>query len=89
MHADNLTLNETLILFGMDEQIMTDSGLDNIILWAKFHIYKCKMQNIAPTIQAFMSMFKNKLRVEQYLARVKGNEDKYFIKWNLYSQMNN
>jgi len=39
-HAHNLRIDEKLVIFGMSQGIMTDQGLDKIIMWSKFHIYK-------------------------------------------------
>jgi hypothetical protein len=89
VHADNLRLNEILIIFGMCNQTVTDRGLDNIILWAKFYLYKSKMQRVIPNIQGFLPILKSKINIEKYISRVNGTEKKYEHNWRPYLSLLN
>ena len=41
---------ECLVLFGIDDNIKTDSVFDFILLLAKQYLYKCKRQTISQTL---------------------------------------
>ena len=86
-HTNNLDFNETLIIFGVNNQTVTDSGLNKIILWAKFFIYKSKMQKVVPQFEAFITILKNRIMMEKYLAKVRGRENSFTKTWNPYRSL--
>jgi hypothetical protein len=88
-HTGNLAWNDMLIVFGMSNRIITDIGLDKIILWAKFYIFKSKMQKTVPSIQAFLPILKYKVSIEKYLSKMNGSERRYTQTWTPYMTMVN
>ena len=54
------------ILFGKFKQIKHE-GLNHIILYAKFYIHKCFIQNTNPTVKIFISYYKNILNIEKQM----------------------
>ena len=83
-HAHNLTLNEIFIIFGNCDQIVSDRGLDMIILWAKFYIFKSKNQRIIPNTLAFKTVLKSYVHIEKYLAKMNDKEINFYKIWNPY-----
>ena len=51
------SINPTLILFGHDGKTTTDE--DFILLHAKFFVYKCRLNNLKPTLEAFINNLKH------------------------------
>ena len=47
-HCDRLNLCQELVIFGIVDNIYTDEAIDSLILYAKYFIYKCKLQDIKP-----------------------------------------
>ena len=86
-HAQNLTFNEILIIFGANDQTVTDGGLDKIILWAKFYVYKSKMEKVLPNLNTFIPVLKYRLNTEKYLAKIKGTEGKHNLVWAPYQPL--
>ena len=86
-HCDRLRLNSTLVLFGHDEHNKTDACFDGILLRAKFFIYKCRMNSIRPSIQHFNNELKYIYKVDKHIHRLEMNEDKFYRKWLLYTNM--
>ena len=86
-HCDRLRLNATLVLFGTDEHSKTDACFDDILLRAKFFIYKCRMNKIRPSIQHFNNELKYIYKVDKHIHRLEMNEDKFYRKWLLYTNM--
>ena len=50
------SINHTLILFGHDRKTTTDEGFDFILLHAKFFVYKCRLNKLKPTLEAFIRL---------------------------------
>ena len=53
-HLARFQFCEQLVMFGISDGVITDKGMDFIILFAKFYIYKCKLQNNQPSVLAFL-----------------------------------
>ena len=47
------SINIAFILFGHDGKTTTDEGFDFILLHAKFFVYKCRLNKLKPTLEAF------------------------------------
>ena len=59
-------LNRPLILFGLDQNVQTDRRFDLIILMAKFHIFKSKLQKGKPNVNIFIHSLKQRAVIEKY-----------------------
>ena len=59
-----LTLDTNLVLFGTSDNITTDRAFDFILLFAKFYIYKCKLQSTVPTLVTFLLQLKLRSNLE-------------------------
>ena len=61
----NLGFNEELILFGRKENSKTDHILYLIILFAKYFIFNCKIDDRIPRIEPFLTYFKFQVAIEK------------------------
>jgi hypothetical protein len=87
-HANNLNLSETLVLFGICDGTVTDRGLDNLLIWAKFYIYKSKLQKVIPEFKVFMSIVKYRINMEKYLSLINNNSN-FNSTWDPYLSLIN
>ena len=74
-------------MFGLAENIRTDSALDSIILYAKFFIYKCKLRESLPILEHFLHELSHRVIVEKAIAFSQGKQRISFEKWQLYRQI--
>ena len=65
-HCVNFEFSEILVIMGVKEKCMTDSVMDLLILLAKFHIYKSKLQNTIPNKTAFMNILKMRYNIDRF-----------------------
>ena len=86
-HCDRLNLCQELILFGITELIYTDKAIDSILLYAKYFVYKCKLQERRPQLDHFISELKHRIIVEKALSYRIGKLNVFNDKWRLYSEM--
>ena len=80
----NLTVDTRIVLFGVKENVQTDPVLDFLILYAKFFIYKCKLDNKLPTLQAFRPIIKHRYILEKYKAVVNCRLAEFYQAWMPY-----
>ena len=83
-HCNNLTLSKELVIFGVKQNIVTDKVFDLIMLLAKFHIYKCKLQTAIPNKTAFVQQVKYRYIVESYSHALSGSRQKFAVDWLPY-----
>ena len=83
-HCVNLIFSKELIVFGSKEQFKSDKVFDLILLLAKFHVYKCKLQDTIPNKAAFVKMLKSRYEIERYNNAVTSNLHRFFVDWVLY-----
>ena len=79
--ACDMKLNQNIVLFGTDLGFRTDSITDFIIVFAKYYIFKCKINNTFPNISNFIRELKHRYRVEEYNAKVSGNGETFCREW--------
>ena len=84
VQCDRLELNSTIVLFGRDQNTKTDICFDEILLKAKFFIYKCRINKIRPNIQYFKNDLKQLYNVDKYIHSIEMNMDAFYRKWLLY-----
>ena len=87
LHCDRLILNEELILFGVSKQIKTDKPLDFIILFAKFYIYKCKLEKIKPSLDIFIRQLHYRFAIEKCIAYRNARETEFLRNWLVYERI--
>ena len=75
-HCTRFYFCPELILFGLANEIYTDRIMDFIILFAKFYIYKCKLNELRPDILSFLRQLKKdfllKKRFQKSITKVRG-----------------
>ena len=67
-HCDCFSFNLELVIFGTSKNVFTDKAIDFMILFAKFYIYKCKLQNAIPQYNTYLQQLKSRVRTEKYSA---------------------
>jgi len=83
-HCNTLKLTEKLVLFGCNNNVVTDFGFDYILVVAKFFIYKCYMSGSLPNLQAFLAVLKRRHSELEYLAYVTGSYPDFTRCWSHY-----
>ena len=83
-HCSTLILGKQLTLFGWKDDVGMDPVSDFIILFAKFYIYKCKLENNTPQIDNFLLVLKHRYILEKYIAAINGKTIHFEQNWKLY-----
>ena len=77
-----------LVLFGVAKDITTDKPMDLIILLAKHHIYKCKLNDIQPNVVTFIRQLKYRMQIENKLAEINYTaRDRFEREWTAYNRL--
>ena len=89
-HCDRLELNACIVLFGNDENTKFDIGFDEILMKAKFFIYKCRINKTKPNIQCFINNdLKQMHEIDKHVHYLEMRIDIFHRKWLLYSNIVN
>ena len=86
-NCSNLKLIVELILFGNEENTKTDDAFDQIILLAKYFIYKCRIDKIKPNIEHFLKELKTSYDAEKYSHSLETTYTRFVKKWYPYQQL--
>ena len=86
-HAFNFRLSQKLVLFGVDDQIKTDTILDLILLLAKHFLYSCKMNSRVPRQTDFISHVLTRFKIEEYNAKMLFDMNTFNINWIHYKPL--
>ncbi len=81
------SINPTLILFGHDGKTTTDEGFDFILLHAKFFVYKCRLNKLKPTLEAFINNLKHIYEVDKHVHLMEMTYEKFVKKWTPYNHL--
>ena len=65
-HAQALKFSKELIIFGIQNNVVTDKPMDLFILCAKYHIYSYKMSDRVPDAYIFLKSFKIRYSLEKF-----------------------
>ena len=82
-HCSRFNLCQEIVLFGVANNVFTDDAIDSLILYAKFFIYKCKLQSLKPQINIFSNELRHRIHVEKVIAYKKGKIHQFTDKWKL------
>ena len=80
----NVKFNIELVLFGNDDITFTDEIFVQIILLAKYFIYRCRIHEIKPSLQHFLKDLRNTYKVEKYMHSVEMTYSSFIKKWFPY-----
>ena len=83
-HTAQFNFDENLILFGVSEGIITDRVIDFLIIFAKFYIYKCKLQNTIPQVHTFFKTLKTRYNTELYCSKITNNYHNFNQQWSQF-----
>ena len=87
IHCQGLNISKELVIFGTTNTFHSDKVFDLLLIWAKFFIYKCKLDNITPRFTNFHKILKYRYTIEKLIANKKNNQTACLQDWNLYSKI--
>ena len=80
--GENLQLSNFQKMFGIDILSSEHSmGINFLILYLKFYIYRCRFQQCIPDFKAFLKLMQIKLKTEYKIAEKKGKLSKHLKKF--------
>jgi hypothetical protein len=88
-HCDPLNLSDSLILFGCDNNVRTDTVFDFIVLCAKFFVYKCRYTKTKPLLQVFLQDLKYRYKIEEFCHKTDMTYVKFQQNWLPYMDLIN
>ena len=81
-------VSNIVILLGHHKDFKSDDGFDSILLYAKYFIYRCKINKVKPLFRVFLQDLKYRYTVEECMYKLDMREDVFFIKkWMMYTTM--
>ena len=88
-NIDNFNMSELLAVLGCEKNIHTDAVVDFIILFAKQHIYQCKLQKTMPNLPGFLNKLKYRYQIEEFISRKNLLHNEFSTKWYPYKTLFN
>ena len=79
--GSRLDLKQAEILYGVISKTKSGPTLNHILKVAKFHIYSCNYDKTDPNLQRFITLLKDKISIEKYIAYASRTEESFKIKW--------
>ena len=80
--GENLDLSNFQKMFGLDLLSSEHNrGINFLILYLKFYIYRCRFQQCNPNFQAFLKLMQIKLKTEYKIAERKGKLGQHLKKF--------
>ncbi len=86
-NCTRLVLNVELVLFGNSENTKTDEIFNQIMLWAKYFVYKCRIDKIKPALPIFLKYLKTKYEEDKYIHCVEMSYLEFNRKWYPYKKL--
>ena len=80
----NFKFTKSLVLFGTEKCVKTDTVFDLLLLLGKWYLYKCKMDKSVPQISVFKRHLMSRYKIEEYNARLKNTLFNFELKWFQY-----
>ena len=80
----NMQFTEEIVLFGNAKNFESDDVIDFLILFAKFYIYKCRLDKCCPQLNMFLLQLKAKFNIEKYVAYMNMSYELFHRKWFCY-----
>ena len=72
------------VLFGKFDTDKDFIVINNILLLAKFYIYRCKLNNTKPSLEVFTAKLKATLNIEFLIAKRNGKLVQHYKKWESF-----
>ena len=72
------------VLFGKFDIDKDFIVINNILLLAKFYIYRCKLNNTKPSLEVFTAKLKATLNIEFLIAKRNGKLVQHYKKWESF-----
>ena len=79
--GSRLNLKQAEILYGVISKTKSGSTLNHILIVAKFHIYSCNYDKTHPNLQRFITLLKDEISTEKYIAYASHAEESFKKKW--------
>ena len=65
----------------------TDEGFDFILLHAELIVYKCRLNKLKPTLEAFINNLKHIYEVDRHVHLTEMTYEKFIKKWTPYNNL--
>ena len=88
-NSTRFSLTPSLVLFGTDDNIITDEGFDSILIQTKFFIHKCRINKIVPQLPLLMLELKHNFKIEKHVHQIQMTLEKFNKKWLPYHNIFN
>ena len=85
--TEQLALNNSSILLGLDPTQTQDKVIDQIILFAKQYIYYWKIFKRDIKVRAFLSIILNRYKVECILSHSAKDQTNFLSNWEPYANL--
>lgn len=73
--------NESLIL-GYQGNSTDIRALNYLAVIFKYHVYKCRLKSVRPTLSSFLCDLREYLKVEKYVSGIDCNHNQFFNVWS-------
>ena len=83
-HLCAFNITEQLVIFGVEDNVATDRGLDLIMLMAKHYIFRCRCLKVTPNFVCFSREVVQRAVIERHIWFMKDNLTMYFSLWSPY-----
>jgi hypothetical protein len=83
----NLKMSESMVLFGIAANMLTDPVFDFIVLLAKQYIYSCRYNGIYPLLIVFKNKLCCRYKVERYNAVICQEVMEFDAAWYYYKEL--
>ena len=88
-HLRAFNITEQLVIFGVEDNVVTDRVLELIMLMAKHYIFRCRCLKVTPNFVCFSREVKQRAVIERHIWLMKDNLTMYFSLWSPYFQLIN
>ena len=83
-HFRAFNITEQLVIFGVENNVVTDRVLDLIMFIAKHYIFKCRCLKVTPNFVCCSREVKQRATIEKHIWFIKNNLTMYFSLWSPY-----
>jgi hypothetical protein len=83
----NLKMNESIVLFGVANNVAFDDVFDLIVVLAKQYIYSCRYNNTHPNLTGFKNKLSGRYKIERYNAMINQELIVFDVAWHCYKPL--
>ena len=80
-HLRSFKITEQLVIFGVEDNVVTDRVLDLMMLMAKHYIFRRRCPKVTPNFLGFLKEVKTRAVTEKHIWLMKDNITMHFSLW--------